>query len=102
MNQPDKPTSRNSCFRSTQSGIKVNFWVDYYKRGGIWDRANDCVQRDFLNTLPVFNWLTKLIAPPLLKILPLVKPVLLCRADLVLSTEKCTEKCFDSASVHTS
>lgn len=93
MNQPDKPMSRNSCYRSTQSGIKVNFWVDYYKRGGIWDRANDCVQRDFLNTLPVFNWLTKLIAPPLLKILPLVEPVLLCCADLVLRNVLIVPQC---------
>lgn len=41
----------------------MNFWVDYNRRDGIWDRANDN-QIDFLNTLPVFHWLAKLIAPP--------------------------------------
>jgi len=102
MKQPNKVqkqlTSRNSCYRSTQLGIKVHFREDYIKRGGIWDRANDCVQRDFLNTLPVFNWLTKRIAPPLLKV-PHWLSQCCCVVLIWYSREQ--KQCFDSATVFT-
>lgn len=75
-----KSTARNSCVHLTQSGLKVTFCVDYYKRGGIWDRANICIQTSF-------HLLTEQIALPQSPTIGRASVAVLCWSDTQTNRE---------------